>query len=130
VKVKDEKEWMLQAEYDLHAADRMFETGIYPYTIFMCHLSIEKALKAVYYHTYKEDPPKIHDLKNLIKISKLDVPANLIDFILTLTAASVPARYPEDLKRTLKDYDKKKTKQIIEKTNGVLKWIKNELMQK
>jgi len=47
-KYKLPKEWFKQADYDLDTARAMFDSGRYIYTIFMCHLSIEKALKGVY----------------------------------------------------------------------------------
>lgn len=42
------KEWLKQAEYDLGTAEAMFKSKRYIYTVFMCHLSIEKALKGLY----------------------------------------------------------------------------------
>ncbi len=34
--------WIIQAEYDLGTAEDMFKAGRYIYTIFMCHLAVEK----------------------------------------------------------------------------------------
>ncbi len=39
------KEWLKQADYDMDTADAMFDNKRYFYAVFMCHLSIEKALK-------------------------------------------------------------------------------------
>ena len=39
------KEWLKQADYDMDTADAMHSSGRYFYAVFMCHLSIEKALK-------------------------------------------------------------------------------------
>lgn len=41
-KFKPVEEWFIQADYDLATAKAMFKTARYIYTIFMCHLSIEK----------------------------------------------------------------------------------------
>lgn len=130
MKIKDEKEWMRQAEYDLHAAEKMFEAGVYPYTVFMCHLSIEKALKAVYFLKLKKEPPKIHDLKALAKMMNLEIPEEIEPFVGKLTAISIPARYPEELKRTLKGYDRIKTKAILADSEKVLRWLKNKSTRK
>ena len=40
------KEWLCQAEYDLETAKSLYRSRRYIYTVFMCHLAIEKALKA------------------------------------------------------------------------------------
>ena len=43
---KEVKNWIDSAIYDLETAEHMFNAGRYIYTIFMCHLAIEKLLKA------------------------------------------------------------------------------------
>jgi HEPN domain-containing protein len=52
-KFKTSEEWFRQAEYDLGTAEAMFDAGRYIYTVFMCHLSIEKALKGLYAKKFK-----------------------------------------------------------------------------
>lgn len=44
---KDTKNFLKSAEYDLNTAEFMLKSGRYIYVIFMCHLSIEKILKAI-----------------------------------------------------------------------------------
>lgn len=44
---KEIKNWMAMVDYDLTTAARMLKTGRYVYVIFMCHLAIEKILKAI-----------------------------------------------------------------------------------
>ena len=46
-KLKTPEEWFKQTDYDIGTAADMFKTGRYIYTVFMCHLSVEKALKAI-----------------------------------------------------------------------------------
>ena len=40
--------WLELAEYDLETAKEMLKTGILLYVRFMCHQTIEKALKGYY----------------------------------------------------------------------------------
>jgi HEPN domain-containing protein len=54
---------------------------------------------------------------------KLTLPEDLFDFISTLNRVSVPTRYPDDLQRILKDYDKKKTKEVLDQSKQVLQWL-------
>jgi HEPN domain-containing protein len=56
--------------------------------------------------------PKCHPGKGLIEKMKLKLPEDLQDFTSTLNRVSVPTRYPDDLRRILKDYDKKKTREV------------------
>jgi HEPN domain-containing protein len=117
------EEWLTQAKYDMDTAAYMFKGGRHMYTVFMCHLSIEKALKGLYAGELGKEPPKTHNLLYLIERMKLKLPEDLHDFISTLNRVSVPTRYPDDLKRILKDYDKKKTKEILNQSKKVLQWL-------
>lgn len=90
-------EWLKQAEYDMDTAVVMFNNGRYFYAVFMCHLSIEKALKGLYSHVHKQAPPKTHNLLYLLtQIGKRPSP-ELEKFITRLNTASVATRYPDDL---------------------------------
>jgi HEPN domain-containing protein len=44
---KEAYNYMVSAEYDLAAAEHMLQTGRYIYVVFMCHLALEKILKAI-----------------------------------------------------------------------------------
>ena len=59
----------------------------------------------------------------LIEKMKLKLPEDLHDFISTLNRVSVPTRYPDDLQRILKDYDKKKTKEVLDQSKKALQWL-------
>lgn len=67
-------EWLIQSDYDFNTAKDMFKAGRYIYTVYMCHLAIEKALKSLVSLATKEAPPRTH---NLIQLAKLGS-ANLI----------------------------------------------------
>lgn len=40
--------WLASADYDLETADAMLKSRRYLYVVFMCHLALEKTLKALY----------------------------------------------------------------------------------
>jgi HEPN domain-containing protein len=120
---KPPEEWLTQASYDMDTATYMFKGGRYMYTVFMCHLAIEKALKGLYAGRVGKEPPKTHNLLYLIEKMKLKLPENLQDFIATLNRVSVPTRYPDDLRRILKDYNKNRTKEVLIQSKKVLQWL-------
>ena len=93
----------------------------------MCHLSIEKILKGLYTKKFKEIPPKTHNLIYLIEKINFEMSESLYDFIFSLNRVSVPTRYPDDLKRILKDYNEEITKGILAKSKEVLEWLKEKL---
>ena len=62
--------WFDSAEYDLQTARAMLETRRLLYVGFMCHQTIEKALKGVFVaRKPEEDLPYIHKLMRLANLS-------------------------------------------------------------
>jgi HEPN domain-containing protein len=126
---KDSKEWFKQAEYDIKTAEAMFTAKRYIYVVFMCHLSIEKALKGLYLERLNDFPPKVHSLLYLIEKVGLSLPDALYETVFTLNRASIPTRYPEDLRQIQKDFRKQNTEKLLAKSKEVLKWLKTELQK-
>lgn len=121
------EEWLKQANYDMETADLMFSGGRYFYAIFMCHLSIEKALKGLYHKTLNEIPPKTHNLIYLLTTIGKQPEEDLLKFITRLNTASVTTRYPDDLAKIQADFTADITKAMIGQSKDVLKWIKKQL---
>jgi HEPN domain-containing protein len=115
-KYKPPEEWFKQADYDLDTAETLFKSGKYIYTVFICHLSIEKALKGLYAKKFKKDPPKTHDLSYLTKKINLKLPKLHQDFLEDLNDLSVPTRYPDELENLLKQYKKNRVKKALSQT--------------
>lgn len=63
---KKSREWLKQADYDMDTAEFMFNGCRFFYTVFMCHLSVEKAMKGLYQKRLKQTPPKTHNLIHLV----------------------------------------------------------------
>jgi HEPN domain-containing protein len=70
---KDTRNWIALAEYDLETAVRMLETGRYLYVVFLCHLALEKVLKAHVTEVTLTVPVKTHDLIYFVKKSGLEM---------------------------------------------------------
>lgn len=121
------EEWFKQANYDLDTAKAMFETGRYIYAVFMCHLSIEKALKGLYTKSFQKDPAKTHDLNYLCKKINIRLPEELQKFMDDLNDLSVPTRYPDELEKLLKQYNKIRTERILKLTKDLLSWLKEKM---
>jgi len=120
-------EWFKQADYDIKTAEYLFIGRKYIYSVFFCHLSLEKALKGLYQKRLGKLPPKVHNLIYLIEKIGVELPDDLYKWVSALNRISIPTRYPEDLRKMQKDYNKKNTEEIIKKTKEVLKWLKNQL---
>ena len=126
-KIKSSQEWSRQAEYDMETAIAMLDSGRYIYCVFMCHLSIEKALKALYAKKLAKNPSKTHSLVYLAQSIQLDLPEQTKEFLEILDDVSVPTRYPEELEKLIKEYSKDRTKNILDNSRKALGWLKQEL---
>ena len=121
------EEWLKQADYDMDTADAMFNSSRYFYAVFMCHLSIEKALKGLYVKELNQVPPKTHNLLYLLtQISNKPKPA-IEKFITKLNTASVATRYPDELAKIQAAYTADITADMITKSKEVLQWVKKQL---
>ncbi len=125
----DEKtrEWIAQAEFDIETAEYMFQGGRYFYAVFMCHLSLEKAMKGIYCEKLQDVPPKVHNLVYLISKTGINPPETMGKFIVKLNEANIATRYPESLENLQKAYTKNITQDIILNTKEALAWIKQQL---
>ncbi|MGD1001560.1 MAG: HEPN domain-containing protein [Candidatus Brocadiia bacterium] len=121
------EEWMRQAEYDIATAQAMFDARRYFYTAFMCHLSVEKALKAVYMARRKQVPPKTHNLAFLTQNLQLSVTKERSDFLFMLNRMSVMTRYPEDMDKLIREFPKTRTRQFLRQARETVRWLKKEL---
>jgi HEPN domain-containing protein len=125
---KEVKNWLSSAEYDLETAEHMLNTGRYIYTVFMCHLSIEKGLKAKIAEITNKTPPKTHDLKYLMGLTELNPSEKTDKFVAEISNLSVVTRYPSDFQKMKKDFSRKRVKIILIKTKEVFQWIKKSIL--
>jgi HEPN domain-containing protein len=123
--------WLDLADYDIETAKVMLKGGRYLYVGFMCHQTIEKALKAIIARDCEEGefPPKIHDLAKLAARSKLfdKMTDEQKVFIEYLNPLNNEARYPAYKKRLLEMLTSEKCEDIFTGTEELLCWIMKQL---
>ena len=126
--VKIVKNWIATSNYDIQTADAMYRAGRYIYVVFMCHLALEKMLKALLANKHPEEiPPKIHNLINLSQRAGITPPDDLKEFFQRIDNVSIATRYPEDLKRLSKEFDRDTAKRILTNTKRMIKWLRQHL---
>jgi HEPN domain-containing protein len=124
---KRTEEWLKQADYDLDTADYMYAGGRYHYAVFMSHLAVEKALKGLYFEMRRQFPPKSHSLQYLLNETGIKAPKAQGKFIIRLSEASIPTRYPEDLEKIKKDFTLEAVGDILMRAKEAIQWIKKQL---
>lgn len=118
------QEWLKQADYDMDTAEYMLSGGRYFYAVFMCHLSIEKALKGLFHDRLSVIPPKTHNLIYLLNKAGIKPPEPVGRFVVKLNEASVATRYPENIEKLGKDYTQTIVRDMVARSKEVLAWIK------
>jgi HEPN domain-containing protein len=124
---KEVQNWLDSARYDLKVAANLLDIGSYVYTVFMCHLALEKVLKAKIEQITGEAPPKIHDLKYLTKLAGLSPDGSKKELIVGLSNMSVITRYPRDFQMMLKDFTQEKAEFILSNATEVFQWIEKTI---
>lgn len=57
----------------------------------------------------------------------LVLPGSHQDFLEDLNDLSIPTRYPDDLKKLLKQFQKTKVRLFLNQTVGLLKWLEEKI---
>lgn len=126
---KATENWLLSAEYDLKTASTLLKNKRYIYVVFMCHLGLEKTLKAILSEKLKELPPYTHNLNRLLELGNIVLPERYQAFVSSINLQSVPTRYPEDFKRLAKEFDKNIAEKYLAQTKRIYKWLKQNTPQ-
>lgn len=121
------KYWRELSDYDLTTAKFMLEAKRFPYCLFMCHLSIEKLLKALIVKFTKDHAPYSHNLVDLAKKTSIEFSEENKMLLADLTEFNLEARYPEWQKKFYSKCSKKYTKDYFQKTQKLQKWLKKYL---
>ncbi len=120
------KQWLKQADYDISTAEFMCNGGRFFYAVFMCHLSVEKALKGLYLQKSGQTPPKTHNLVYLLNKIGIKPEDKIGLFVAKLNEANIATRYPEDIDKLQKDYTEAVAKEMLTNTTELLEWIKKQ----
>ena len=121
------KYWLDLAKEDINVAKLLLGGGKYLYTGFICHLSTEKALKAVISKT--ETPEKIHDLVKLAKHRGIyaKMSDEQKDFLEVLLPLNIEGRYPSYKDNIAASLNDKRCKEILKETEALVSWIETQL---
>jgi HEPN domain-containing protein len=87
--------WQKSAAADLVVAEHLFEKGDYHYCLFIGHLVLEKAMKALYVKNKDTNTPYKHSLPLLAQKAGLKLSEEQEAFLEEVTDFNTEARYPD-----------------------------------
>jgi len=120
--------WLKTAKHDLDTAESLFKSGKYDWCLFIGHLVLEKALKAIFVDKNENKvPPKTHKLTKLAVLSFLELTEEQIMFLDEVNDFNLETRYPdyklEFYNRCTKEY----TDQYFKKIKEFYNWLKSQV---
>ncbi len=118
--------WIDSAERNLNSANSNFQSENYDWCLFIGHLVLEKALKALYIKTTGNiTPPYIHNLQRLAKLSNIELDEVTSLFLNRVNRFHLETRY-ENYKA---DFYKIATREFTEENFNKIKeyyiWLKS-----
>ena len=115
--------WLAQVDYDVATAEHMLQAGRYIYVIFMSHMALEKALKALVTEETQKLPPRTHNLIDLAQRAQLVLSQEQQDFLGKINNTSVVVRYPDDLSAMVSQYPEAIVHDYLERTKELILWV-------
>ena len=118
--------WLAQVDYDIATAEQMMQVGRYIYVIFMSHMALEKALKALVTEETQKLPPRSHNLIDLAQRAHVVLSQEQQDFLGKINNTSVSVRYPDDLSAMLSQYPEAIAQDYLERTKELILWVRQD----
>jgi HEPN domain-containing protein len=118
--------WLAQVDYDIATAEQMLHAGRYIYVIFMSHMALEKALKALVTEETQKLPPRTHNLIDLAQRAQVVLSQAQQDFLGKINNISVGVRYPEDLSAMVSQYPAAIAQDYLERTKELITWVRQD----
>lgn len=122
IKERDElqKAWLKSAKEDFKIAEDLVKMKHYQWALFLCHISIEKVLKAIYIKIKDQYPPPIHKLFKLAQDSEIKLTEEQINDLKEMTSFNIEARYDIIKDRLYRKATKEFTLKYFEITKKLL----------
>lgn len=115
--------WIESAIYDLETGKSLLLAKRYPYALFLGHLAIEKALKALVVKETGEHAPYTHSLIMLIKKTDIQIDEEIINKLAEYTEFNIEARYPDQKKAFYQKCTEEFTTTKFTEMEEFLKWL-------
>ena len=118
--------WLAQVDYDIATAEQMLRAGQYIYVIFMSHMALEKALKALVTEETQKLPPRTHNLIDLAQRAHVVLSQEQQDFLGKLNNTSAFVRYPADLSAMVSQYPEAIAQDYLERAKELILWVRQD----
>lgn len=118
--------WFDLADDDFATSEIVLKSNKYLHFGFLCHLTVEKLLKAYYWKNKSAEPPYTHNLLTLSSKSGLntELDERFQKLLYKLMPLNIEARYPTNKEEINRQLSKEYCLEIYTDTKDSLEWIK------
>ena len=103
----------------------------YTRSVFFCHLTVEKLLKALVMKKIKEPAPYVHDLRRLAKIAEIDLDEDKKKILEKIFTFNISGRYQQEKLEFHKQYNKREYAQkYLKITKDLILWLEKKFQKK
>ena len=122
------KYWLDLAKEDIDVAQVLVNSGKLLYSGFICHLAVEKGLKAKI-ESNGETPLKIHNLIRLAEMGRIlgIMTEQQKELLKTLNPLQIEARYPAYKQNVASALTMDKYTEIVAQSKEMVLWIEKQL---
>jgi HEPN domain-containing protein len=126
-KIEHIEYWIKTAEHDLDTAKGLLDIKHYDWCLFICHLVLEKILKAHYVNNTGDVPPKLHDLIRLAEKAELILNEEQYRILERANYFNMSARYPDEKLKFYQICTKEYTVSNFNEIINLYQWLKSNL---
>lgn len=119
--------WIEMSDKDFETMQHLYQAGDMHWSLFLGHLVLEKLLKASIIKQTNNLAPFTHDLSRLVRIAGLEMSAEHIVWLNTITTFNINTRYDDYKQAFYKKCTPEFTKEWILKIETLQQWIKEKL---
>ncbi|MDT3739351.1 MAG: HEPN domain-containing protein [Candidatus Kapabacteria bacterium] len=122
--------WLELAEDDFITTEIVLKSKRYLHFGFLCHLTIEKLLKAYFWKNVSAEPPYTHSLLVLSAKSGLNdiLEDRFKQLLYKLMPMNIEARYPSNKKEIYKVLTPEYCNELFDETKELFEWMKKLLV--
>ena len=121
------KYWIKSAEEDYKTAEALLSLNRYVHSLFFCHLTIEKMLKAIVVKNTKEQAPYEHNLFLLTRSTGINFSKEQLDLFDEINTFNIKGRYDDYRFKFYEKATREYTNEYFKKENILYLWLQKQI---
>lgn len=119
--------WIKSSEEDYKSAEGLLSLGRYVHSLFFCHLTVEKILKAIVVKNTGEQAPYEHNLYVLSRLTSIEFSKEQLDLLDETNTFNIKGRYDDYKFKFYTKATKEYSEEYFKKTTDLYIWLKKQI---